>query len=82
MGYWGARGRHFSVHDPENFTRTGDKVVITRIPKIAPTKSYMVRNIVLPIGRMNVSGFPETQYEKDALTYNKNLRNRTLSNFY
>jgi hypothetical protein len=55
------------VHDPEDFCKTGDKVVVKQCRKLSATKYYSVRNIVLPIGRMNLTGEPSTQFEADAL---------------
>jgi hypothetical protein len=70
------RSRNFHCHDEESFCRTGDKVVIQSCRKISSIKHYYVRNIVRPVVRQNLSGKPETQYEQDALDYNKELRSR------
>ncbi len=45
-------GKKFHCHDEEEYCRTGDKVVIRSCHKISNSKSYFVRNIVRPTGRM------------------------------
>ena len=76
VGIWAQSSKNFHAHDPEEFCKTGDKVVLRACRRISPIKHYYVRNIVLPIGRQNVSGVPDTQYERDALDYNEQLRNK------
>jgi hypothetical protein len=71
------RSRNFHAHDEEEFCKTGDKVVISACRKLSSTKHYYVRNIVKPMVRQNLSGEPETQYEQDALDYNKELRSKS-----
>ena len=72
---WQQRSRNFLVHDEENFCKSGDKVVIRATRKLTKHKRYYVRDIVKPVGRQNITGEPQTQYEKDALDYNTKLRN-------
>ena len=43
---------------------------------MSPIKHYYVRNIVKPIGRMNLTGVPSTEYEKEMLDYNEQLRSK------
>ena len=76
VNLWAQRGKNFLVHDEENFCRSGDKVVIRRCRKLTDRKHYYVRNIVRHVGRQNVTGIPQTQYEQDALDYNEKLRNQ------
>ena len=76
VAIWTQRSKNFSVHDEENFCRSGDKVVIRRCRKLTHTKHYYVRNIVKHVGRQNVSGVPSTQYERDALDFNEKLRSQ------
>jgi len=45
-------------------------------------KHFYVRNIILPIGRQNVSGVPATQYEQDALDYNEKLREKNARMYF
>ncbi len=82
VGIWTNRGRNFHAHDEEEFCRTGDKVVISQCRKLSTLKHYYVRNIVLPIGRQNISGEPATQYEADALDYNEALRAKPLKMYF
>ena len=77
-----SRNRNFQVHDPEDFCKTGDKVVVRQCRKLSATKYYSVRNIVLPIGRMNLTGEPSTQFEADALKFNKELRQKPLKMYF
>ena len=51
-------------------------MVLRACGRISPIKNYYVRNIILPIGRQNVTGVPDTQYEIDALDHNEQLRNQ------
>ena len=76
VGIWAQSSKNFHAHDPEEFCKTGDKVVLRACGRISPIKNYYVRNIVLPIGRQNVTGIPDTQDEIDALDYNEQLRNQ------
>ena len=46
-------GRNYHAHDPENFCRIGDIVVIKACRKIAPTKHYFVRNILTQAARFD-----------------------------
>ena len=62
------------MHDEENFCKSGDKVVIRSCRKLTGRKHYYVRNIIKHVGRQNVTGKPQTQYEQDALDYNEKLR--------
>jgi hypothetical protein len=67
--------RKFHVHDDENYCRIGDKVVIRHLSKkMASSKYYYVRNIVLPIGRHSYYSRDLTKDELDAIEYNKKLR--------
>ena len=75
-GIWIQSSNNFHAHDPESFCKTGDKVVLRACRKLSPSKHYYVRNIVLPIGRQNVTGVPDTQDERDALEYNDQLRSQ------
>ena len=74
IGYWIHKGKNFTVHDEESYCQVGDKVVIRQCRKLSPMKHYYVRNIVLPIGRVNVTGKPGSKDEVNALKYNKKLR--------
>ena len=60
---WFQSSKNFHAHDEENFCKTGDKVVLRACRKMSPIKHYYVRNIVKPIGRMNLTGVASTQYE-------------------
>lgn len=40
-------------------------------------KYYFVRNIVLPVGRHNIYEKDLTEYEKEAIKYNEELRTRS-----
>ena len=80
-GLWIQSSKNFHAHDPEEFCKTGDKVVLRACRKLSPIKHYYVRNIVLPIGRQNVTGVPDTQYERDALEYNEKLRSEALPSY-
>eukprot|EP00806_Schmidingerella_arcuata_P006581 Macronucleus_6996.p1 GENE.Macronucleus_6996~~Macronucleus_6996.p1 ORF type:complete len:144 (+),score=36.99 Macronucleus_6996:1-432(+) len=76
VSMWTQRSKNFLVHDEENFCRTGDKVVIRSCRKMTAKKHYYVRNIIKHVGRQNVSGKPQTQYEQHALDYNEQLRSQ------
>jgi len=58
FGLWQSRNHLKHVHDEEEYCRTGDKVVIKTCRKLSNLKHYFVRNVVLPVGRVNI-------YEKD-----------------
>ena len=48
--------RHkYLVHDPDNYCRIGDIVVIKNCTKISKQKNFFVRNILYPIGRQNIT---------------------------
>ena len=51
VGFWMTRATHFHCHDGENYCRMGDKVIIKQCRKLAKSKHYFVRNIVLAAGR-------------------------------
>ena len=70
INYWIHNGKNFQCHDEENFCKTGDKVVIRQCRKLSVLKHYFVRNVVLPIGRQNVTGKPGSKDEEEALEYN------------
>ena len=71
VGFWLSRSRNLHCHDPENYCRIGDKVVIAKCRKIAKIKNYYVRNIVLATGRQNFYTKDMTKYEKNAMEYNR-----------
>ena len=56
--------------------------MISQCRKISVLKHYYVRNIVLPIGRQNISGEPATKYEEDAIDYNEKLRSKPLKMYF
>jgi hypothetical protein len=76
FGKWMSRGNWFHCHDEEDYCRTGDKVVIKQCRKLTTIKHYYVRNIVLPVGRHNIYEKDLSQYEKDAIKHNEELRAR------
>ena len=73
VGFWLTKGKNFHCHDEENYCRTGDKVVIRACRKMSTSKNFYVRNIMLATGRQNFYTQDMTAYEKNALSYNKNL---------
>ena len=76
VGFWMSRNKNFHCHDEENYCRTGDKVIIKACRKMSAIKHFYVRNIVLATGRQNMNLKDMSQYELDALEYNKNLREK------
>lgn len=46
---------------------------------MSPIKYYYVRNIVLPIGRHHIYEKDLTEYEKDAIRYNEELRDKNFA---
>ncbi len=79
---WLTRSKNIHCHDEEEFCQTGDKVVIRNCRKMSKIKSFFVRNIVLPVGRQNMTGEPSTQYEEDALAYNLQMRSKPLKQWF
>ena len=71
-----SRNKNFHCHDEENYCRTGDKVIIKSCRKMSAIKHYYVRNIVLATGRQNMNMKDMSQYELDALEYNRDLREK------
>lgn len=71
---WSSRNCKFHVHDEEGYCRTGDKVVIRQCRKLSNIKYYYVRNVVLPVGRHNIYEKDISQYEREAIKYNEDLR--------
>ena len=70
------RNNKFHCHDEDEYCRTGDKVVIRFCKKISDLKYYYVRNVVLPIGRhQTYEQNTLSNYEKDQINYNEELRN-------
>ena len=69
-----SRGRKFHVHDPDDYCRIGDKVVIKNFGGVSGLKHYYVRNVVLPTGRHNYYSTGFSKDEKEAIVYNENLR--------
>lgn len=65
----------FLVHDVDDYCRIGDKVVIKLCRPISKQKYYYVRNVIIPVGRHDYYNKQLTKSEKDALEYNKELRN-------
>ena len=74
VGFWVTYSKNFHCQDTENYCRTGDKVIIKSCRKLAPSKHYFVRNIVLAAGRQNLHTKDMSRYEKDAMDYNRVLR--------
>ena len=74
---WYSKNNLKHVHDEEEYCRTGDKVVIRQCRKISPIKHYYVRNVVLPVGRVNIYEKDITQYEREQIKYNEELRMRS-----
>ena len=79
VGFWVTRNKNFHCHDEENYCRTGDKVIIQSCRKLAKSKHFFVRNIVLAAGRQNFYTKDMTKYERDAIAYNEQLRSKTPS---
>ena len=69
-----SRNHKFHCHDEEEYCRSGDKVVVRQCKKISNIKYYYVRNVVLPVGRHNIYEKDISQYEKEAIKYNEELR--------
>ena len=72
--FWLTKGKNFHCHDEEDYCRTGDKVVIKACRKLSNIKHFYVRNIVLATSRQNFYEKDMSQYEKDAMQFNQELR--------
>jgi small subunit ribosomal protein S17 len=58
-----SRSANYLVHDEDNFTRTGDKIVIKTSPNLSKLKHYYVRNVVKQIPKGDVAETQETNPE-------------------
>lgn len=58
-----SRSTNYLVHDEENFTKTGDKVVIKSSPNLSKLKHYYVRNVVKQFPRNDFYETHETNPE-------------------
>jgi len=56
--------------------------VIRRCKKLTKLKYYYVRNIVLPVGRNHILEEELTEYEKEAMKFNEELRERNPSLYF